>query len=65
MVAQVTTCADKRQFKSRMAAESALAHAIRQWVRDPRRAAWPPHRVYRCFTCDCWHLTAVPKQESA
>ena len=53
-------CKDKIPYPNRMAAESALAMARRDWARDPRRAAQPPKGVYRCDRCRRWHMTHHP-----
>jgi hypothetical protein len=50
-------CAEKKQYKNRMAAETALGIAQAQWRRKPSRAEKPPVRVYVCPACKAWHLT--------
>jgi len=51
-------CEQKRRYRSRMAAESALGIARNQWRMDKTRAAQPPTGVYQCPVCDGWHLTS-------
>lgn len=55
-------CGEKRKYRSRMAAESALSVARSQWRRDPSRAERPPARIYLCPICGAWHLTHSPEK---
>lgn len=59
----MATCAAKKRYGNRMAADAALALARKQWARKPKRAPEPPTRVYQCVMCFGFHLTHLPERK--
>jgi len=50
-------CGDKIKHETKIAAENALAEAVRKYKRTGRGGkSWKNLNVYQCHTCRFWHL---------